>query len=284
MIRLLPCYNGTSSRYSSMEDDITAAQSAGYLGLELKRWKLDDYLQRGSVGDLTRILADSGIAPPTLGPYTMVAFGDDEQRRLSLEKVRRHAEIAAALGVQGIVMYFDEPRKPTGAIQPRNAFELLQQTATEYADLLKEFGLFLGLESLGGQEIFRGPVEAMEIARAVRWSNVRFVFDTFHMYRNQVPISSTFGIPQEFVLIIHVSDCEPLPLPELEDKHRLYPGLGVIPLVKMLQPIIARGYRRFISLEVPRPEYWSLPVAEVCSAGVGHLRSLMAQLEQGDQS
>ena len=276
MAELLPAYNGTTTRYSTMEEDIIAASSAGFVGLELKTWKLDNYLRNHSVSELKTIVEDHGLKVPTLGPYEMVVLGSATQKQASLEKVKRHAEIAAYLGVQGLAFSFDEPRNES--VDHNKPFDSFIEVAIEYAETIMPLNLLCGIESLGGQKTIRGPLELMEIINRATVSNIRIVFDTFQFYRNQTTVQGITSIPEELILILHVSDCENLPLQNLEDKHRLYPGLGIIPLVDLLKPVIDKGYNRFISIEVTRPEYATSSPHEICPVAMRYLQELIKKL------
>ena len=80
--------------------------------------------------------------------------------------------------------------------------------------------------------------------------------DTFHYYKSGVAPAEVRRIPRETLLTVHINDCEDRPLLELNDGHRLYPGLGVIPLRDYLQALRETGYDGFLSVEIFREEYW----------------------------
>ena len=42
----------------------------------------------------------------------------------------------------------------------------------------------------------------------------------------------------------------------MEDRHRLLPGLGILPLREMLAAFRRIGYDKVASVEIFRPEYW----------------------------
>jgi len=260
-----------------MEEDVTATCNAGIPGLELKSWKLDDYLASHALSELKAILADSGLKFPSLGPYTMISSGSSQEKSTVLDKMKQHAEIAAEIGVPGLIASFDEPRTPSEKTDNRDLGHFIE-IADPYAEALDASGLKLGLESLGGQEIFRGPREALKIIHGSRMSNIRVVYDTFHFYRNGVSVEELSELPQESIFIVHVSDCKDLPLKDLVDTDRVYPGQGVMPLTDLIKPAIEKGYQGFISVEVPRPENLEQPVSEICPVAMSHLQKLVDRL------
>ena len=60
----------------------------------------------------------------------------------------------------------------------------------------------------------------------------------------------------ESLFIFHINDAENLPREQLQDSHRLLPGLGILPLAEMLRAFKRIGYDRVASVEIFRPEYW----------------------------
>ena len=278
---MLTCFNGSTARHSSTEEDIAAASAVGFDGLELKSWKMDDFLPRGEVADLKRQLEDGDLSPVSLGPYDLIAFGPDVQRHASLDKLKEHAEAAARLGVPGFVMLCDEPEEP---MDRDHALTVISEAAAEYAETLSPFGTQLGIEPFGGHSVFRGPAEAADIMTRCLADNIKVVMDTFHYYKNRIPVEEVSCLSPDQLLVLHVNDCEDLPPAELEDRHRLYPGLGVIPILDIVGPMIEAGYDGYLSVEAHRPEYWAAPVEVVCREAMRHLRILIHRIADSDYS
>lgn len=58
------------------------------------------------------------------------------------------------------------------------------------------------------------------------------------------------------LFIFHISDAQDLPREQLEDRHRLLPGVGILPLAEIVAGLRRIGYDRVASVEIFRPEYW----------------------------
>ncbi|HYV04866.1 MAG TPA: TIM barrel protein, partial [Blastocatellia bacterium] len=58
------------------------------------------------------------------------------------------------------------------------------------------------------------------------------------------------------LFIFHINDAENLPREQLQDRHRLLPGLGVLPLKEIAGALRGIGYDGVASVEIFRPEYW----------------------------
>jgi 2-keto-myo-inositol isomerase len=91
-----------------------------------------------------------------------------------------------------------------------------------------------------------------EVARP----NVGLVIDSFHFYAGGSIIQSIDTLDADRLFIFHINDAEDRPREELEDRHRLLPGLGILPLGEIIAALRRISYGRVTSVEIFRPEYW----------------------------
>ena len=97
---------------------------------------------------------------------------------------------------------------------------------------------------------------ADEIHKRARQANVGLVLDSFHFYAGGSTIESINALDAERLFIFHINDAEDLPRERLEDRHRLLPGLGILPLREIVRALRQINYDRVASVEIFRPEYW----------------------------
>jgi 2-keto-myo-inositol isomerase len=64
------------------------------------------------------------------------------------------------------------------------------------------------------------------------------------------------ALDPKLIQIFHINDAEDLPRDQLEDRHRLLPGLGILPLPEIVSAFRLIGYDKVASVEIFRPEYW----------------------------
>ena len=57
-------------------------------------------------------------------------------------------------------------------------------------------------------------------------------------------------------------------LAQLEDKHRVYPGDGILPLTSILKDLKGTGFKGAVSLEMYNPEYWKQDLQKVAETGL----------------
>lgn len=265
------CLNGATTMPYSLEEDIVAAARAGFQGIEIWYDKLLQYLESHSLSDLEKLLVKHNLTPIALCPLLIWPFRDTEPARSSFGKAVRYA---VALGIDLLIACPDfQPAR----LSREQALEIHGRELASLAGLANENGLRLAVEPIGGHTLVPGPTEALDlIRRAGSPKNVGVVVDTFHYFRSQVTLEEIRAIPLDKLYIVHLNDCEDLPINELQDKHRLYPTLGVIPLQAQLATLRDTGYERDFSVEIFRPEYWSLPIQEIANDSYRYASRLFA--------
>jgi len=82
------------------------------------------------------------------------------------------------------------------------------------------------------------------------------VIDSFHFYAGGSNVGMIEQLDPRQIYIFHINDAEDLPRSQLEDRHRLLPGLGILPLRDMVEAFRKIGYDDVASVEIFRPEYW----------------------------
>ncbi|MCC7163083.1 MAG: sugar phosphate isomerase/epimerase [Anaerolineae bacterium] len=259
-----------------LEDDITAAARAGFQGIEIWNDKLLRYLETHSLSNLSALLSKHNLTPVALCPLLIWPFRDTEPARASFHNA---VDSAVALGIELLIACPDfQPAR----LSREQALEIHGKELRSLAALAADNGLRLAVEPIGGHTLVPGPTEAFDlIRRAGSPNNVGVVVDTFHYFRSQVTPTALEAIPLEKLYIIHVNDCEDLPFNELQDKHRLFPTLGVIPLEQQLSIIKSKGYDGDLSVEIFRPEYWSLPIQQIADDSYRYVNKLADALQVG---
>ena len=86
--------------------------------------------------------------------------------------------------------------------------------------------------------------------------NLGLVIDSFHFYAGGSTLEMIDALDPKLIQIFHINDAEDLPRNQLEDRHRLLPGLGILPLREIVSAFRRIGYDKVASVEIFRPEYW----------------------------
>ena len=97
---------------------------------------------------------------------------------------------------------------------------------------------------------------AAQIVREAGRKDLGLVIDSFHFYAGGSTVEMIEALDPELIQIFHINDAEDLPRDQLEDRHRLLPGQGILPLREMISAFRRIGYDKVASVEIFRPEYW----------------------------
>lgn len=256
-----------------LEQDIRSASKAGFEAVEIWVRKLDKYLEKKDIKDLKDEIDSLKLKVASLCPYGLSAFG--EQREANIQTIKEAAITASKLGCPVLLVCPDVP--PPG-MSSGEAFKLAGQTARKLGEVCGEYGVKVALEPLGGHPFVPGAKEAMKIVEQADHPGVGIMMDTFHYYKSGVLIEDIAKIPIDRLLIVHVNDCEDRPKEELNDGHRLYTGLGVIPLREMLGTIKRNGYTGYLSVEIFRKEYWEEDPDTISLKAKQHLDNVLKQI------
>jgi 2-keto-myo-inositol isomerase len=249
--------NGATTMKADLRTDILAAQAAGFDGLEIWAAKLRTYLKEGSgsVIDLAESFRASSIKPLSINSIEHITFRNPNDYAGIKRECEELCAIAAAIGCPCVVVV---PGKLPARLVTRK--EIVAESArvlSELSAIANGHGVSLAFEFLGQTDCSVQTLDlANEIVEAVARPNVGLVIDSFHFYAGGSTIEMIDGLNPERLFIFHINDAEDLPREQLQDSHRLLPGLGILPLPEILQAFRRIGYDRLVSVEIFRPEYW----------------------------
>jgi 2-keto-myo-inositol isomerase len=258
LIRLITmklALNGATTMRADLATDLHAAKAAGFDYLEIWAAKLRAFLKERSTAELKDLFAESGLSPLSVNSIEHITFRDPA----AYESIKRECEelssIAAAVGCPCIVVV-PGPLPGRGASR-ENVIAESVRVLTELCDIASQHNVSLAFEFLGQTDCSVPTLDlASEIVREVNRKDVRLVIDSFHFYAGNSTFEMIEALDPNLIQIFHINDAEDLPREQLEDRHRLLPGLGILPLRKMLAAFRKIGYDKVASVEIFRPEYW----------------------------
>jgi len=237
--------NGATTMRASLETDVQAAVAAGFDYVEI--WKAK--LKHGSVRDLFR---DTSVRPLSINSIEHITFRDADAYEGIKQECRELSKVAAEIECPYIVVV--PGRLPAGDV---DVVTESVPVVTELCDIAAEHGVALGFEFLGQPDCSVQTLDvAEEIVREAGRDNLGLVIDSFHFYAGGSTVEMIEKLDPRLIYIFHINDAEDLPRAELEDRHRLLPGLGILPLREMVAAFRKIGYDGVASVEIFRPEYW----------------------------
>ncbi|MCM3870804.1 MAG: sugar phosphate isomerase/epimerase [Pyrinomonadaceae bacterium] len=247
--------NGATTMKADLVTDIRAAEAAGFDFVEIWASKLRKYLVTHSAVDLRKLFDQSGLEPLSINSIEHVTFrGPDDYDAIKAE-CEELSSLAATLRCPYIVVV--PGRLPEQAPSLEEIIDESVRVLTDLGTIAERHGVALAFEFLGQADCSVQTLElADEIVRRVDRPDVGLVIDSFHFYAGGSTIDMIETLAPESLFVFHINDAENLPREQLQDSHRLLPGLGILPLAEMLKAFKRIGYDRVASVEIFRPEYW----------------------------
>jgi 2-keto-myo-inositol isomerase len=247
--------NGATTMRADLATDLHAAKAAGFDYLEIWAAKLRAFLKEHTTAELKDLFAESGLIPLSINSIEHVTFRDAR----AYESIKRECEelssIAAAVGCPCIVVV--PGRLPKGGTTRENVIAESVRGLNELCDIAAAHNVKLAFEFLGQTDCSVPTLDlAHEIVREVNRKDLGVVIDSFHFYAGNSTVEMIEALDPDLIQIFHINDAEDLPRGQLEDRHRLLPGLGILPLRDMISAFRKIGYDKVASVEIFRPEYW----------------------------
>ena len=248
--------NGATTMGADLETDLRAATSAGFDFLEIWAAKLRAFLTHKSTAELRDLFTQSGISPLSINSIEHVTFRDAQAFESIKQECEELSEIAAAIGCPCIVVV--PGPLPKEGVSREAVIEESTRVLTELCEISTAHNVSLAFEFLGQTDCSVPTLDlAAEIVRKVDRRDLALVIDSFHFYAGGSTLEMIEALDPQLIQIFHINDAEDLPHNELEDRHRLLPGLGILPLREIVSAFRRIGYDKVASVEIFRPEYWA---------------------------
>src|SRR5689334_18421528 len=247
--------NGATTMRADLTDDLQAAKAAGFDYLEIWAAKLRNFLKERSTTELKDLFAKSGLEPLSINSIEHITFRDAHAYESIKHECEELSSIAAAVGCPCIVVV--PGPVPKGGASRESVISESIRVLTELCDISAAHDVTLAFEFLGQTDCSVPTLDlAAEIVREVNRKNLGLVIDSFHFYAGNSTLEMIEALDPQMIQIFHINDAEDRPRDQLEDRHRLLPGLGILPLRQMISAFRKIGYDKVASVEIFRPEYW----------------------------
>jgi 2-keto-myo-inositol isomerase len=265
-------FTGATTRHAPLETDIAAAAAAGFGLLEIWAAKLRTFLQTLTTGELRRIFTAHGVRPYSINSIEHITFRDTDAYAKIKEECEYLSRIAAELECPYVVVV--PGRLPMDPVHHEEIVEHSVTVLRELAAIAEPHGVSLAFEFLGQTDCsVQTLVLANEIVTRVDRPDVGMVLDSFHFYAGGSTLESIDAIDPAKLFVLHINDAEDRPREELNDSHRLFPGLGILSLKEIVAGLKGVGFDGVVSVEIFRPEYWERDPFEVAQSAYNSARA-----------
>src|SRR5699024_6088857 len=225
-----------------------------------------------SLEELAALYKQAGVKPYAINA---IEFFSLKSSRTEKDKVLQETEywckIAAAIECPYIIAV---PSRITEALSEDYIINDAVEMLKEMSDIALKYNVNLAFEFIGFEEFsVRTLPLAHKIVTKVDRENVGLVIDAYHFYLGESSIESIEQVEKDKLFIFHINDVEEgIPKEELTEAHRLFPGLGILPLNDMGLALNKIGYDKMVSLELFRPEYWRMEKQYLADQAYHHVK------------
>ena len=267
--------NTSTIRPVSLMEKIEAAAKAGYDAIELWINEIEKYEQDGGQPEeLGALIKSKGLyVPNVIGLWDCMPM-DDEAFSASLNATKNRMRLSAAAGSRHVAAI---------PVPDREDFDL-KTGIKRYKELLKigreEYGIIVAFEFVGFFKGIHRMGQAAGIALDTDDPDACLIMDSFHLYRGGSGFKGIKHLNGTFIADFHINDVPQEPAREtLRDKHRIYPGDGILPLVQLLKDLKDIGYQGPLSLEIFNEEEYKKDPLLVARTGKQKIMDLVAKAE-----
>lgn len=259
------CLDTATIRPASLEDKVRIAAETGFDAIEPWDGELAEYERNGGhLADLGKKIRDRGLfVPSVIGLWDAIP-PTREAWDAGLPATRNRLRMAAAIGSQHVQVIPGPPREAKD-------FDA-KWAADRYRDLLEiglgEFGVNPAMVFVAFLPGARRFGQAAAIALDADHPKAKIIPDVFHMHIGGSGFSGLKHVRGSLIAIFQFNDAPATPsIEKLEDKHRVYPGDGILPLGECLRDLRASGFDGCVSLELYNEEYWKQDLKTVAETG-----------------
>jgi 2-keto-myo-inositol isomerase len=267
-------FNGATTMRADLATDVQVTKGAGFEYLEIWAAKLREFLKQNSTADLKALFEQHKLQPLSINSIEHITFRDAVAYESIKEQCRELSTVAAEIGCPYVVVV--PGRIPASGATRAEVIDESVGVLNDLCDIANEHNVTLAFEFLGQTDCTVQTLDlAHEIVRTTNRKNLALVIDSFHFYAGGSTIEMIESLDPNLIAVFHINDAEDRPTEELNDSHRLLPGLGILPLRAMLAAFDRIGYDKVASIEIFRPEYWDMDPQQLAQDAYAATRKVL---------
>ena len=243
-------------RIDHIETFVTLAAKYGFGAVDYDGNSLKKWLEEKGRDHAVSFLNEHGVRIGSIG-LSVEWRRSDAAFQATLASFAAEIEAAAELGCGACCTYI----LPSVDENPAQLLAQATKRLRTCAMLLDSYGMRLGLEFVGPHHLRRrwkhpfidDMPSTLDWIEAIGVSNVGLLLDSFHWYTTESSVDELLALDKSVIVHVHINDAPDVPVAEVLDNDRLYPGEGVIDLKAFLTALKQIGYDGVIAQEVLRP-------------------------------
>ncbi|TVY08528.1 sugar phosphate isomerase/epimerase family protein [Paenibacillus cremeus] len=252
----------------SVENFAALASRFGFGAIDAGGTELEEWIAAAGRDGVQSFLQEKKVQIGSIG-LSVEWRHDEDKFRAGLPRLAKDAQAAAELGVTRCCTYV----LPSTDYNAAHFMALATRRLRTCADILGAYGIRLGLEFVGPHHLrtrWANPFiwdirSTLDWIGAIDKSNVGLLFDAYHWYTNEGTYEDILKLSADQIVHVHINDAPDVPVAEVLDNDRLYPGEGVIDLTAFLKGLQAIGYQGVVAQEILRPQPLTQPSEELAA-------------------
>jgi len=253
-----------------IEEEVRLAAKAGFNAIEPWIGELQDFAKKGgSLKDLGKLVADSGLKVESAIGFARWIVDDDMERQKGLDDAKRDMEMVLAIGGTRIAA------PPAGATdKPIIDMNKIADRYRTLAELGGKVGIIPEAEIWGFSKTLSRLGETVLVAMESGNPKACILPDIYHLFKGGSGFEGLKLLQGKAIGIFHVNDYpKEKDRAAIKDADRIFPGDGIAPLKDIFRTLRDIGYRGMLSLELFNPEYYKRDAFEVIKEGLAKTKA-----------
>ncbi|WP_236979891.1 sugar phosphate isomerase/epimerase family protein [Membranihabitans maritimus] len=256
----------------SLEKKVDIAIQAGYDAIEPWDGELAEFEKNGgNLKELGQKIRDNGLFVPSMIGLWGCIPQNEEAFQQSLQGTRNRMRMAAEIGCGHVQAIPNEVGENYDHGFVTSCYRRLLEIGIEEYDIIPSlvFVKMFPLKTLG---------QAVAVALDADHPDAKVIPDVYHMYISKGGFNGLKKLDGSMISIFQFNDAPGgMEIDQMQDKHRVYPGDGILPLPEILSDLKDTGFNGCVSLELYNPEYHKQDLLQVAKTG---LKKTLAVIEK----
>jgi sugar phosphate isomerase/epimerase len=248
---------GLGSNIGSIENFVRSASQHQFDAIASSGNELEEWIGQKGLEEVRSTLKEYQVQVATIG-LSVQWRTTEEEFRSGLVRLAQDAEAAAAVGCTTCNTYV----LPSTDHPSAHFMALATRRLRTCAQILAPYGISLALEFVGPHHLrtkwanpfIWGLQEMLDWVDTIGENNVGLLFDSYHWYTNELGVEDILRLRADQIVLVHLNDAPDVPIADVLDNDRLFPGEGVIDLAGFLSALNQIGYTGVVAQEILTPK------------------------------
>lgn len=265
-----PCLSAVTTLPGSFADDVANFADAGCGAMEVWLTKLEEHLEKHSLADMKKLLADRGMRLPAAAYQGGLLLTQGEQRRSHFDHFRRRLDLCQQFQIPTLLIVAD-----FAEAVDKTSWERALVSLTQAAEWAASYEVRLALEFRANNALCASLDTALALVHQCGAPNVGINFDVFHYYTGPSKFEDLGLLTADRLFHVQLCDLAGVPRELASDADRILPGDGDFQLPPLLEHFRRIGYDGWVALELMNPTLWQANPKQVAEIGMTALRKVL---------